>query len=79
MVSYWPFRLASWPDGFGLEESEMRARELKELLPLTAKLTPSQREQVTAYLSNELPRVRRHLQRPERHAAGSAAPPRQVA
>lgn len=57
----------------------MRARELKELLPLTAKLTPSQREQVTAYLSNELPRVRRHLQRPERHAAGSAAPPRQVA
>jgi transposase-like protein len=35
-------------------EPEMRARELKQLLTLTAKLTPSQREQLMAHLGSGL-------------------------
>lgn len=53
-MSYRPVRLASWPEGFGPMEQEMRARELKQLLVKTAKLTPCQRDQLMAVLSARL-------------------------
>ena len=39
-MSYRPLRLASWPESFGSKEPVMRARELKQLLNQTARLTP---------------------------------------
>ena len=54
LVSYWPVRLASLPEGFGPMEPEMRARELKQLFTLTATLTAGQREQLMAHLGSRL-------------------------
>jgi transposase-like protein len=44
------------PDGFGLVESKMRARELKQLMAQTAKLTLTQREQLMAQLGGAIAR-----------------------
>jgi len=47
-------KLVSRSDGIGLPENPMRARELKRLLAMTARMTPHQRTQLRDHLSNDL-------------------------
>jgi len=46
--------VAAWPEGFGLVEPEMRARELKQLLTQTHRLTSGQRNELLRQLSSGL-------------------------
>jgi len=56
VVSREASRLSAWPEGFGPMEAQMRTAELKRLLAMTRRLTPSQREELMAQLSEDVAR-----------------------
>jgi len=72
-------RLSAWPEGFVPMEAQMRTTELKQLLAMTRRLTPSQQEELMAQLTDDVARdevgtvIQGKPLRAEAHLNGTAA------